>query len=62
MSVAYVDSVKVVSVHNRALQKFNLSEMTLEQSLQFQVRFFPITNTASSKHKQRNLTNDTLNV
>jgi len=35
MSVAYVDSVQVVSVHNRALQKFNLSEMTLEQSLQF---------------------------
>jgi len=32
-SMTYVDSVKVVGIHDRSLQKFDLSEMTFEQTL-----------------------------
>jgi len=44
--MAHVDAMKVVGVHNCALQKFDLSEMSFEQTLQLEVRFFPTTNKA----------------
>jgi len=51
-SVTYVDSMKVVGVHDSSLQKFDLSEMTLEQTLQLKIWFFPIANTTSAEYKQ----------
>ena len=40
---SYVDSVKVVGVHDGALEKLDLSEMAFEQTFQLQVRLFPTT-------------------
>ena len=38
----YADSVKVVGVHDGSLVELHLREMTLEQTLQLQVRLLPI--------------------
>ena len=44
--VTHVDAVKVVGVHHSALVELDLSEVSLEETLQLQVRFLPETEMA----------------
>ena len=46
--VTHVDAVKVVGVHDGALVELDLSEVSLEEALQLQVRFFPEAEAAAS--------------
>ena len=46
--VTYVDAVKVVGVHDGTLVELDLSEVSLEEALQLQVRFLPETEMASA--------------
>ena len=51
--VTYVDAVKVVGVHDGTLVELDLSEVSLEEALQLQVRLLPENSSRRQRRRQQ---------